>query len=227
MQIDESRRRGATPAAGYAGLVDRVVAELRRVRVLPVTTIDDPGQVEDVCRALPRGGINCIEIAFRSAAAREALERARAVEGFLLGAGTLLSIEQAEAAVAAGADFAVAPGLNEELVAACRELGLPFFPGVATPSELDHARRLGLRTLKVFPAEQLGGPEFLRAVAAAFPDVGFIPTGGVGPGTLAGYLAVPAVVACAGTWLVKRDLIRERRYDEIERLARAAAEAAR
>ncbi|HZO95965.1 MAG TPA: bifunctional 4-hydroxy-2-oxoglutarate aldolase/2-dehydro-3-deoxy-phosphogluconate aldolase [Gaiellaceae bacterium] len=225
--VTRSRRPGASPAAGHAARTEEAVARLARARVLPVATIDDPDRAADACAALARGGIRCIEVAFRSEAAAAALERARAVEGFLLGAGTVLSAEQARAAADAGADFAVAPGLNEEVVDACRELGLPFFPGIATPSELDRARRLGLRTLKVFPAEQLGGPGFLRALSAAYPDVGFLPTGGVGPDTLAGYLAVPAVVACAGTWLVKRELLREGRFDEIERLAREAAALAR
>ena len=135
----------------------------------------------------------------------------------------MLTVEQAWAAAEAGADFAVAPGLNEEVVVACADAGLPLFPGVATPSEIDRARRLGLTTLKVFPAGLLGGPEFLRAMSAPFRDVGFLPTGGVEEATLASYLAVPSVVACGGSWLVKRDLLKQGRFDEIERLAREAA----
>jgi 2-dehydro-3-deoxyphosphogluconate aldolase/(4S)-4-hydroxy-2-oxoglutarate aldolase len=192
-----------------------------------VTTIDDPFQVEGVCRALAAGGIACIEIAFRTPAAAEGLRRARAVEGFLLGAGTVLTDDQVWAAAEAGADFAVAPGLNEEVVAACIDARLPFFPGVATPTEIDRARRLGLQTLKVFPASELGGPAFLRAVSAAFQDVGFIPTGGIDIGTLGDYLAVPSVVACAGSWLVRRELIAAGRLEEIERLAREAKEVTR
>ena len=227
---ERNRRPGAIPAAAparnetYERQVKEVVSRLRAARVLPVATIENPAQVERVCRALDAGGIGCIEIAFRTPAAADALLRARAVQGFLLGAGTVLTVQQARAAAEAGADFAVAPGLNEEIVAACHDLGLPFFPGVATPSEIDRARCLGLRTVKVFPAAELGGPAFLRAVSAAFPDVGFLPTGGVDASTLAGYLAVPSVVACAGSWLVRRDLVSAERFDEIERLAREAKE---
>ena len=228
---ERNRRPGAIPAAAsatdetYQRRVDDVVGLLRRAKVLPVATIDNPVQVERVCRALDAGGIGCIEIAFRTPAAADALLRARAVHGFLLGAGTVLTVQQARAAAEAGADFAVAPGLNEEIVVACHDLGLPFFPGVATPSEIDRGRRLGLSTVKVFPAAELGGPAFLRAVAAAFPDVGFLPTGGVDASTLRSYLAVPSVVACAGSWLVRRDLVSDERFDEIERLAREAKEA--
>jgi 2-dehydro-3-deoxyphosphogluconate aldolase/(4S)-4-hydroxy-2-oxoglutarate aldolase len=227
---ERNRRPGAIPAAApatnetYQHRIDDVVGLLRRAKVLPVATIDNPVQVERVCRALAAGGIGCIEIAFRTPAAADALLRARAVQGFLLGAGTVLTVQQARAAAEAGADFAVAPGLNEEIVAACHDLGLPFFPGVATPSEIDRARHLGLSTVKVFPAAELGGPAFLRAVSAAFRDVGFLPTGGVDASTLCSYLAVPSVVACAGSWLVRRDLVADERFDEIERLAREAKE---
>jgi 2-dehydro-3-deoxyphosphogluconate aldolase/(4S)-4-hydroxy-2-oxoglutarate aldolase len=230
---ERNRRPGAIPAAApaisetYRNRVDDVVGLLREAKVLPVATIENPAQVEGVCRALDAGGIGCIEIAFRTPAAADALLRARTVQGFLLGAGTVLTVEQARAAAEAGADFAVAPGLSEEIVAACRDLGLPFFPGVATPSEIDRARRLGLTTVKVFPAAELGGPAFLRAVSAAFPDIGFLPTGGVDAGTLGSYLAVPSVVACAGSWLVRRDLVAAERFDEIGRLAREAREVLR
>lgn len=218
---------GPPPADPYAERTAAVVERLRAARVLPVTTIRDAAQTEAVCAALVRGGLPCIEIAFRTAAAGEALRRARAVEGLLVGAGTVLEPAQARAAAAAGADFAVSPALNDAVVAACREAGLPFFPGVATPSEVDRARGLGLSTLKVFPAEQLGGPAFVTAVAAVYRDVGFLPTGGIDAGTLASYLELPSVVACAGSWLVRRDLLDAGRLDEVERLARQAVGLAR
>ena len=199
-----------------------VASRLAAARVLPVTTVDDADQTEAVCRALVAGGIPCIEIAFRTTAAVEAIRRASQVDGILVGAGTVLSAQQAEAAHAAGASFAVAPGTNEIVVAACRKLGLAFFPGVATPTEIERARQLGLRTLKIFPAEQVGGPSFLRAVTATYPDVRFLPTGGIGPHNLRDYLAVPSVLAVGGSWLVKPELLRDRRFDEVERLAREA-----
>ena len=199
-----------------------VASRLAAARVLPVTTVDDAEQADAVCRALVAGGLLCIEIAFRSDAAVDAIRRASQVKGLLVGAGTVLSAEQAEAALVAGASFAVAPGTNEDVVGACHELGLPFFPGVATPSEIERARQLGLRTLKVFPAEQLGGPAFLRAVTATYPDVRFLPTGGIGLDNLRDYLAVPSVLAVGGSWLVKPELLRDGRFDEVERLAREA-----
>jgi 2-dehydro-3-deoxyphosphogluconate aldolase/(4S)-4-hydroxy-2-oxoglutarate aldolase len=203
-----------------------IVERLAALRVLPVTTVDDVEQAEGVGRALVAGGLPCIEVAFRSDAAVEAIRRTSEIDGLLVGAGTVLSAEQAEAALSAGASFAVAPGTNEEVVAACRELGLPFFPGIATPSEIERARQLGLRTLKVFPARQVGGAEFLRAVTATYPDVGFLPTGGIGPDNLRDYLAVPSVLAVGGSWLVRPELLRAGRFDEVERLAREAVELA-
>jgi 2-dehydro-3-deoxyphosphogluconate aldolase/(4S)-4-hydroxy-2-oxoglutarate aldolase len=203
-----------------------VLDELARTRVLPVVAVDDPGVVGELCGALLEGGIACIEITFRTAAAEEALARAAGVSGMLVGAGTVLTPDQARAARGAGASFAVAPGTDAHVLAACDELELPFFPGIATPSELGSALHLGRTTVKVFPAAQLGGPAFLKAVAATFPDARFIPTGGIDAGTLASYLAVPSVLACGGSWIADRRLIEERRFDEIAERARTAVAAA-
>jgi 2-dehydro-3-deoxyphosphogluconate aldolase/(4S)-4-hydroxy-2-oxoglutarate aldolase len=201
-----------------AGVTQRLAA----ARVLPVATLEDPDQATAVAEALMRGGLPCLEIAFRSAAAAEALRRARRLDGLLVGAGTILTTEQAREAADAGAQFAVAPGTNDDVVACCRELGLPFFPGVATPSEIERARALGLRTLKLFPASTVGGVDFLRAVSATYPDVRFVPTGGIGRETLGHYLAVPSVLAVGGSWIVRDPA----RPDEVERLAREAVELA-
>ncbi len=203
-----------------------MLATLERARVLPVVALDDASVVPDLCAALLAGGISTIEITFRTAAAAAALERAAEVEGMVVGAGTVLTVEQARAAAGAGAAFAVAPGTDDELVAACGELGLPFFPGIATPSELGHALRLGCTTVKVFPVSTLGGPAFLRAVSATFPQARFLPTGGIDAGSLASYLAVPAVVACGGSWICDAQSIRERDFAGIERRARAAMDGA-
>jgi 2-dehydro-3-deoxyphosphogluconate aldolase / (4S)-4-hydroxy-2-oxoglutarate aldolase len=202
-----------------------VVERLACTRVVPVVAVDDADQAEALARALLAGGIGCIEITFRTAAAAEAIRRVRAVEGMLVGAGTVLSAEQAEAAAEAGAQFAVAPGTNDEVVAAAHEAGLPFLPGVATATEIEHARALGLTAVKVFPASVAGGVDFLKAVSAVYPSMRFMPTGGVTPATLAEYLAVPSVLAVGGSWLAPRDVLRAGRYDEIERLAREAREA--
>jgi 2-dehydro-3-deoxyphosphogluconate aldolase / (4S)-4-hydroxy-2-oxoglutarate aldolase len=205
---------------------DDVVALLGRTRILPVLAVADADEAEAACRALIAGGIPCAEITFRTDAAVDAIRRVSGIDGLLVGAGTVLSPEQAALAAAAGARFAVAPGTNESVVAACRELGLPFFPGVATPSEIERARALGCRTLKVFPASTVGGVAFLRAVSATYPDVQFIPTGGIGVANLAEYLAVPSVLACGGSWLCDKALLAGGRFDEVERLAREATGAA-
>ena len=199
-----------------------VVALLGRTRILPVLAVANADQAEAACLALLAGGVACAEITFRTDAAVDAIRRVSGINGLLVGAGTVLSSEQAYLAAEAGASFAVAPGTNESVVAACQEVGLPFFPGVATPSEIERARTLGCRTLKVFPASTVGGVAFLRAVSATYPDVRFIPTGGIGPANLSEYLSVPSVLACGGSWLCDKGLLAGGRYDEVERLAREA-----
>jgi 2-dehydro-3-deoxyphosphogluconate aldolase / (4S)-4-hydroxy-2-oxoglutarate aldolase len=201
--------------------IEDVVRRLERIRVVPLATLD-ASVARRVGETLVEAGLPCIEIAFRAPGAVEAIREAARVEGLLVGAGTVLRPEQARAAADAGAAFAVAPGLSEEVVAASAATGLPFFPGVATPTEIEHARRLGLRVLKLFPANLLGGPGFLRAVAATYPDVRFIPTGGVDASTLGEYLAMPNVLACGGSWLANERVVRERAFDELARRAREA-----
>jgi 2-dehydro-3-deoxyphosphogluconate aldolase / (4S)-4-hydroxy-2-oxoglutarate aldolase len=201
---------------------DTITDRLAEVRVVPVTSFETAHQAQATGAALLRGGITCIEVTFRTAAAAEAITQARELDGLLVGAGTLLSAEQVREAVDAGAQFGVAPGTNLSVIEAARDLGLPFFPGVATPSEIERARCLGAEIMKVFPAGPVGGPAFLKAVAAVYPDVRFIPTGGVDARTVADYLAVPSVLAVGGSWIAPANLIREGRYDEIERLARGA-----
>jgi 2-dehydro-3-deoxyphosphogluconate aldolase/(4S)-4-hydroxy-2-oxoglutarate aldolase len=205
---------------------EKILDSLRQTRVLPVVAIDDPVAVDELCGALLSGGIGCVEITFRTMAAAEAIARAAAVPGMLVGAGTVLTSGQARAARDAGAAFAVAPGTDDDVVANCAALGLPFFPGVATPSELGYALRLGRTTVKVFPASTLGGPAFLRAVSVTFPQARFIPTGGIDAESVGQYLALPSVLACGGSWICEQRLIHERRFDEVERRARAATEAA-
>jgi 2-dehydro-3-deoxyphosphogluconate aldolase/(4S)-4-hydroxy-2-oxoglutarate aldolase len=200
-----------------------VVARLRAARVLPVVTLTRPEQGRAVGEALMAGGIDCVEICFRTDAAADGIRSAREVDGLLVGAGTVLSPESLNAAVEAGAQFGLAPGFNEEVVLRAREHGLPFIPGAATPTEIDGARRLGVSTVKVFPVDQLGGPGFLRAVSATYPGLTFIPTGGVRADTVADYLAVPSVVACGGSWIAPQDLLDDG-HDEIVRLAREVAQ---
>jgi len=207
--------------------VDDVLEQLGAVRVVPVLTATDADEAEQACRALLAGGLAVVEITFRTAAAAEAIRRASAIDGLLVGAGTVLSTEQLGAAVDAGARFAVAPGTHDGVVEAAARAAIPFVPGAATPSEIEHARSLECRVVKIFPASLVGGPAFLKAVAAVYPDVRFVPTGGVGPDNLASYLELPSVLACAGTWICEAALLRESRFDEVERRARAAVELGR
>jgi 2-dehydro-3-deoxyphosphogluconate aldolase / (4S)-4-hydroxy-2-oxoglutarate aldolase len=206
--------------------VSDVLEQLAAVRIVPVLTAGDADEAERACRALLAGGLAAVEITFRTDAAAEAIRRAAGVDGLLVGAGTVLSSEQLEQAVDAGARFAVAPGTNDRVVEAAQRSDVPFIPGVATPSEIEHARALGCPVLKVFPASVVGGPAFLKAVAPVYPDVRFVPTGGVNPDNLVSYLEVPAVLACGGTWICERKLLEDRRFDEIERRAREAVELA-
>jgi 2-dehydro-3-deoxyphosphogluconate aldolase/(4S)-4-hydroxy-2-oxoglutarate aldolase len=202
-----------------------VLERLAKLRVVPVLTATDPDQAEQACRALVAGGLPAVEITFRTDAAAESIRRAGAIDGLLVGAGTVLSEEQLAAAVEAGARFGVAPGTNASVVEAAARAGLAFIPGAATPTEIERARGLGCAAVKIFPASLLGGPAFLKAVAPVYPDVRFVPTGGIDSENLASYLALPSVLACAGTWICEPTLLRERRFDEIERRAREAVTA--
>jgi 2-dehydro-3-deoxyphosphogluconate aldolase/(4S)-4-hydroxy-2-oxoglutarate aldolase len=170
-------------------------------RVIPVLTVDSADDAERACRALLAGGLTAVEITFRTEAATAAIERASQLEGLVVGAGTVRSVAQLEAAVAAGARFAVAPGTDPQVVASAQRAGVPFIPGAATATEIDRARSLGCEIVKIFPAALLGGPAFIRTMSAVFPDVRFMPTGGVTAANVADYLALPSVAACGGTWI--------------------------
>jgi 2-dehydro-3-deoxyphosphogluconate aldolase/(4S)-4-hydroxy-2-oxoglutarate aldolase len=203
-----------------------VVDRLAAARVIPVLTTHDADEAERACEALVAGGLPVVEITFRTDAAAEAIRRVARVEGLLVGAGTILSPDQLAVALDAGAQFAVAPGTSEAVIEAARSAGVPFVPGVATPSEIERASALGCAVLKVFPASILGGPSFVKAVSPVYRDVTFVPTGGVNPENLASYLELPSVLACGGTWICDGALLREKRFDEIERRAREAVEIA-
>jgi 2-dehydro-3-deoxyphosphogluconate aldolase / (4S)-4-hydroxy-2-oxoglutarate aldolase len=203
-----------------------VLDRLAELRVVPVLTATDADQAERACRALVAGGLPAVEITFRTDAAADAIRRAAAIDGLVVGAGTVLSPEQLALALEAGARFAVAPGTNAAVVEAAGRAGVPFVPGAATPTEIEHARALGCRIVKVFPASLVGGPAFVKAVAAVYPDVRFVPTGGVNAENLASYLELPAVLACGGTWICEPTLLRNDRFDEVERRAREALDVA-
>ncbi|MFM9695946.1 bifunctional 4-hydroxy-2-oxoglutarate aldolase/2-dehydro-3-deoxy-phosphogluconate aldolase [Streptomyces europaeiscabiei] len=197
---------------------------LAGARILPVLTVPDPATAAPLADALATGGARCAEVTFRTPDAEQVLKAMAAHGGLAVGAGTVLTAEQAERAVAARARFVVSPGLDEEVLAKCRELGVPAVPGVATATELMSALRAGLDTVKLFPAEPLGGLRMLRALAAPFPRARFVPTGGIGADLLAGYLAEPAVLAVGGSWMVTATHLGRGDYAEIRRLTAEAVE---
>ncbi|MDH3349911.1 MAG: bifunctional 4-hydroxy-2-oxoglutarate aldolase/2-dehydro-3-deoxy-phosphogluconate aldolase [Gammaproteobacteria bacterium] len=191
--------------------------------VVPVVVIDDAEKAVPVAKALLAGGLPVIEVTMRTAAAADAIAAIAAeVPGAHVGAGTVLSAEHARTIVAAGAKFIVSPGLHEDVVSAARELRVPIIPGVATATEAQRAWNLGLRILKFFPAGQAGGAAMIKALASVFRDVMFMPTGGVSTSNLKDYLALPAVLACGGSWLTPADAIADGDFDQITALASEA-----
>ena len=193
-----------------------VEARLRQLHVIPVIVIDDPERALALAEALAEGGLPCAEVTLRTLGATAALERiAKARPDFLVGAGTVLTTDQADRALDSGAQFAVAPGMNARVVEHCLTIGLPMFPGVCTPSEVEAALALGLRTLKFFPAEPAGGVKYLRAISAPYGDVSFIPTGGITRDSLGDYLAERRVVACGGSWMAPSEWIAAGEFDDI------------
>ena len=206
---------------------DAVLDRLRAVRIVPVITIDDPADAAPLARALAAGGLSCAEITFRTPRAAEALRRMTAeVPEVFAGAGTVLTPAQAKAARDAGARFVVSPGFNARVANYCREQGIPVYPGVATPTEIEAALELGLTTLKLFPAEPIGGLSYLKAIAAPYVDVSFIPTGGINAANVAAYLAFTRVVACGGSWMAPPDWIAGKQFDRIRDESRRASDAA-
>jgi len=198
-------------------------ALLEKVPVVPVVVIDDADKAVPVARALVAGGLPIIEVTMRTAAAPEAIAAiAKEVPDAHIGAGTVLSSEQAETIVAAGARFIVSPGLVEDVVAMANRLSVPIIPGVATATEAQQAWNMGLRILKFFPAGQAGGLPMIKALASVFRDVVFMPTGGVSPSNLSKYLQSPAVLACGGSWLTPGKAIADGDFEQITKLASEA-----
>jgi 2-dehydro-3-deoxyphosphogluconate aldolase/(4S)-4-hydroxy-2-oxoglutarate aldolase len=191
--------------------------------VVPLVQADDPEIAIRISRALAAGGLAVAEIVFRTDAALQCLSAVAAeVPEMIAGAGTVLNAEQAEQAIAAGAKFVVAPGLDEDTVRLCQSRSIPVYPGTMTPSEVMRARNLGLRAVKFFPASVAGGIPMLKALGSVFRDVRFMPTGGVSVANLAEFLAIPCVLACGGSWLTPAAPIAAGNYDEITELAAQA-----
>jgi 2-dehydro-3-deoxyphosphogluconate aldolase/(4S)-4-hydroxy-2-oxoglutarate aldolase len=201
---------------------DDVVEALRRDRILPVVVIDDPAAATDLAAALAAGGLRFAEVTFRTAGAAEALAAMAAHPDLIVGAGTVVSTGQVDTAIASGARFAVSPGFDSAVVEYCQSRDLPVFPGVATATDIQAALRHGVETVKFFPAEALGGLPLITALAAPFPGVSFIPTGGIDVSNAPAYLRHPAVSAVGGSWMVPRARIEAGDWDGVAALAAQA-----
>lgn len=203
--------------------MSEIVERISSLGVIPVIQLDSVDQAKPLLDALCAGGLPAAEITLRTPAGIEAIALLRESHSeALIGAGTVRTAEDARDAIVRGAQFVVSPGTDLEVMTVCRDHGVPSVPGACTPTEIGTAVRAGAALVKFFPAGPLGGVSFLKAIAGPFPEVRFVPTGGVGAGDLADYLRVPSVAACGGTWLAKREVLALGQYDEIEELAREA-----
>lgn len=204
-------------------MAKEIAETLGRIGLIPVITLERPEDAVPLAHALLAGGIQCAEITFRTTTAAESIRNiAQEVPTMLVGAGTVLTIEQAEQAVAAGAHYIVAPGFDPTIVSWCQERDVFVLPGVATATEITLALSKGVRLLKFFPAEELGGVSMLKALYGPFRDVRFVPTGGINADNLRAYLALPNVVACGGSWMAPSQLISKGQFDEITHLSQEA-----
>lgn len=198
---------------------------LYKVGIVPVIKMDKAEHAVPLAKALMNGGLPAAEITFRSEAAAASISAiAKEVPDMFVCAGTVLTPETAQEAVRAGAKAIISPGLNVETVRWCVKHSIPVIPGTATPSEVETAMREGLKMVKLFPAEVVGGVGMLKALSGPYAGMKFMPTGGVKPGNAKDYLTQSNVVACGGTWIVPMDLLEAGKFDEIEKLAREAAQ---
>lgn len=203
--------------------LDRLVEELECVGIVPVIKLDKVENAEKLAKALRDGGINCAEVTFRAKGADEVISRmVKAYPDMLVGAGTVLTCEQADAAAAAGAKFCVAPGLNPKVVKHCLDSGIPFAPGLSSASEIEQALELGLDFAKFFPAEQAGGLPYIKSVCGPYSTMRFMPTGGVTADNLNTYLAYNKIVCCGGSWIVPSKMLEEENWSGITALCREA-----
>lgn len=204
-----------------------IKAIFRQQGIIPVVKIEDERDAVPLAEALTGGGLPCVEVTFRTGSAAASIRRMReAFPEMTVGAGTVLTAAQVDEALEAGAEFIVSPGLNPRTVTCCLEREIPVFPGVATASEIEKALELGLRVVKFFPAEASGGLKAIRALAAPYSMIEFMPTGGIGPDNVEEYLQFERVIACGGTWMVKEAFIAEGQFERIRQLAREARELA-
>jgi len=198
----------------------KMIERARQIGIIPVVSIPKLELALPLAEALLEGGLHCAEITFRTAAAAEAIAQIRSrFPDIFLGAGTVLTTEQANTAINAGAEFIVSPGTNLTVVDHCLSKGVTIFPGVCTPTEIEMALSKGVDVLKFFPAEPMGGVKFLQAICAPYKNIRFIPTGGIDTKNIGLYLALPQVVACGGSWMVKPELFEGGDFAKVKQLA--------
>ena len=202
-----------------------IMKELSLIGVVPVIKIDDAKDAAPLAKALIEGGLPCAEVTFRTAAAKEAISIiAKEYPDMIVGAGTVLTTAQVDDAIEAGAKFIVSPGLNPEIVKYCQKKGCPIVPGINNPTGIEQALSLGLTTVKFFPAEQSGGIAMIKAMAAPYGGVTFMPTGGVSPSNLNDYLSFNKILCCGGSWMVKPEMIAAGDFEGIKNLVRGAVD---
>ena len=200
-----------------------ILEQLSKFGVVPVVVLNDAKDAEPLAKALCDGGLPCAEVTFRTAAAEESIRTmTEKYPEMLVGAGTVLTTEQVDRTVAAGAKFIVSPGFDPEIVDYCLEKEILVLPGCVTPSEVAQGVKRGLKILKFFPAEQYGGVATIKAMAAAYVGIQFMPTGGINPKNVKDYLACDKIFACGGSWMVKGDMIEAGEFDKIEALTKEA-----
>lgn len=204
--------------------MNNITSQIGSLGIVPVVVLQDAKDAEPLAAALIAGGLPVAEVTFRTDAAEESIRRmSAAYPDMLTGAGTVLTVEQVDRAVNAGAKFIVSPGFDPEIVDYCLEKQIPVFPGIITPSEAAQAVKRGLKIVKFFPAEQFGGVATIKAISAPYTQLKFMPTGGINAGNLKNYLECGKVLACGGSWMVKADLIKAGNFDKIREMTAEAA----
>ena len=205
--------------------MNEVLEKIQEIGIVPVVVLDDVKDAAPLAKALCEGGLPCAEVTFRTAAAEESIRiMSEQFPEMLVGAGTVLTTEQVDRAVAAGAKFIVSPGLNPRIVKYCVEKGILITPGCANPSDIEQALENGLDVVKFFPAEPAGGLKMIKAMAAPYVGVKFMPTGGINQNNVRDYLAYDRILACGGSWMVKGDMVAAGEFDKIKELAKEAVE---
>ena len=205
--------------------MNKVLEEFSKIGIIPVIALDDAKDAAPLAEALIKGGLPCAEVTFRTEAAEESIRiMASQFPEMLVGAGTVLTTEQVDRAVAVGAKFIVSPGLNPKVVKYCMEKNIPITPGTSNPSDVEQAIELGLEVVKFFPAEAAGGLNMIKSMAAPYTKMKFMPTGGINAGNLKSYLDFKKIIACGGSWMVKGELVAAGEFDKITELTREAVQ---